>query len=88
MKEGRRLHIYTYTYKVPLRDVPRGVAQERIDITIQNSILYPTHAYDIIVRRYELSNYLYITVRAGTHILFFRTASDDLRTFGDKNTWR
>ena len=40
-------------HKVPLRDVPRGVAQERIEK--HNSMRLVSYAYDIILRRYQIS---------------------------------
>ena len=36
-----------------LRDVPRGVAQERIEKNTAYDIV--SYAYDIILRRYEIS---------------------------------
>ena len=39
--------------KIPLRDVPRGVAQERIEKHTACDIV--SYAYDIILRRYEIS---------------------------------
>ena len=45
-------------YKVPLRDVPRGVAQERSEKhTARDIVLY---AYDIILRRCEISVLYYL----------------------------
>ena len=41
------------SYKVPLRDVPRGVAQERTEKHTACDIL--SYAYDIMLRRCEIS---------------------------------
>ena len=52
-----RLWVLLDAWKVPLRDVPRGVAQERIEkhiLCIQHAILY--HTYEV----YDTSKY-YIT---------------------------
>ena len=44
--------------KVPLRDLPKAVAQERIERHTACDIV--SYAYDIILRRYELSVLLYL----------------------------
>ena len=50
--------MYVYIYKVPLRDVPRGVAQERIEKHAACDIV--SYEYDIILRRYEISVLWYL----------------------------
>ena len=50
---GTAYDLVNYIYKVPLRDVPRVVAQERIEKHTACDI--ESHAYDILSRRYEIS---------------------------------
>ena len=45
--------IFVRVYKVSLRDVPTGVAQERIEK--HTACDFVSYAYDIILRRYEIS---------------------------------
>lgn len=47
---------FSMAYKAPLRDVPRGVAQERIDINAACDIV--SCAYGTVLPRYEISMFL------------------------------